>query len=244
MKQIKKIAHKLFQITGKDFVNYSFENFVSLRRKKIILSKQINLVLDIGANKGTYGQEIRNTNFSGRIVSFEPLAEPFNQLKHTSSKDNLWSCENIAVGNFEGEASINISGRVTSSSLLKITERHVNAMPSSSTVHVEKIQVARLDSLYSKFVKPYDRIYMKLDVQGYEREVLKGATETLKQTHVLEVELSMVPMYEGAPVLSEMLTLLEGMGYVLVSFAPVFSDPQTGHLLQADGIFVKQEFGN
>lgn len=241
MNQLKKVAHKLFQMFERDFLPYTFDNFVSLRRKKFLLSKQIDLVLDVGANKGIYAQKIRESNFTGRIISFEPLPAPFNELKNKVSKDDLWSCENFALGNFDGETSMNVSGHETSSSLLSMTQTHVNAMPSSATVGKERVQVTRLDSVYTKFFNPDDRIYLKIDVQGYEREVLKGAKKTLKQVHVVEIELSMVPMYEGAPVMTEMFTLLEGMGYTLVSIVPVFSDLQTGHMLQADGIFVKSE---
>lgn len=240
MNQFKRSIHKLFHIFGKDIIPYTFDNFVSLRREIILSRQKISLVLDIGANKGTYAQEIRASKFTGRIVSFEPLSSPFNQLKHKTLKDILWSCEKIAIGSTDGETSMNVSGHETSSSLLSITNTHINAMPSSATIGKEDIQVARLDSFYSKYVNSNDRIYMKIDVQGYEKEAIKGATKILEKTHVLEVELSTIPMYESAPAIIEMFATLEKMGYTLASIVPVFSDATTGHMLQADGIFVRQ----
>ena len=85
-----------------------------------------------------------------------------------------------------------------------------------------------------------DRIFMKIDVQGFENKVLNGANKILEQTYAIEIELSMLPMYEGAPLMMEMLSRFEKMGYILASIEPVFFDPQNGHMLQADGIFVKQ----
>ncbi len=241
MNPLKKAAHKLCQLFGRDFMLYNYNNFVDLRRQKVFSANNITLVLDVGANKGTYVREIRSADFSGKVVSFEPLPLPYKILQQQASKDHLWNCENSAIGNSDGKILMNVSGHETSSSLLSMTQTHVDVMPCSATVAEESVQIARLDSFYSKYVKADDRICLKVDVQGYEKEVLKGAIKILAHTHVIEIELSTIPMYEDAPVLTEMTAALDEMGYTLVSIAPVFSDPQTGYLLQADGIFVRRE---
>ena len=90
MQNFKKLLHKAFRITGRDFMPYTFENFYSLRRIKIMRGNNINLVIDVGAHRGTYGNELRNDGYRGRIVSFEPLAGPFNELRKKVEKDSLW----------------------------------------------------------------------------------------------------------------------------------------------------------
>jgi len=96
-----------------------------------------------------------------------------------------------------------------------------------------------LDSLLRKFVKHGERIYLKADVQGYERCVLEGAKETLNQTQAIEVELSLVPLYESSSGLWEIIDYLDDLGFRLVAIENVFSDPKTSYLLQANGIFVR-----
>lgn len=240
MNQLKKAAHKIFRISGRDFLPYTYDNFYSLRRFKIIKNEKINLALDIGANKGTYAQQLRDDGFSGRIISFEPLCEPFQILKKESRCDPLWDCEQIALGDSIGRTTINVSQHITSSSILTITDSHISACPSSNTVGTEEINVATVDSLREKYFRLDDRILMKIDVQGYEKHVLGGARLSLEQTQVIEIELSLVKMYEGGPLLKDMLTFLEEFGFSLVAINPVFSDPATGYMLQVDGIFTKK----
>jgi len=112
-------------------------------------------------------------------------------------------------------------------------------MPSSLTVRKEKVKIVRLDSLRGEMFQEDENIYLKIDVQGFERHVLEGARETLKQTRAIELELSLVPMYEDGASMNEMLDYLAGIGFELASIEPVFFDPKTEVLLQIDGIFVR-----
>lgn len=238
MNKLKKLMHNLFRISGRDFIPYTYENFYSLRRKKILNNHNINLILDVGAHSGTYGQELREYGYKGHIVSFEPLEKPFKALDVKSKTDPLWVCENFALGDSNCELEINVSGHLTSSSILTITEDHIHASPTSETVDTQAIKVVTLDSIRDKCIRQNDNVFMKIDVQGYEKHVLIGASDSLKNIRVLEVELSLSTMYEGGPVMHEMLEILKNTGFELVAINPVFSDPVSGYLLQADGIFV------
>jgi len=240
MKYFKHLTHRLFRVCGYDVLRYTPCNFVSLRRAKILRAQNVDLVLDIGANEGTYPIELRETGYHGRIISFEPLSQSFSVLQQRSASDALWDCENMAIGDSDGTVEINISGHKTSSSILPITEAHIQAMPTCAIVGKEKVKVAKLDSLSDKLFNPSVHICLKIDVQGYEKYVLQGAENVLRQTHVIELELSLAPMYEGGTLMNEMLDYLTRIGFDLASIAPVFLDPKMGILLQADGIFVKR----
>lgn len=78
---------------------------------------------------------------------------------------------------------------------------------------------------------------MKIDVQGFERQVLAGATEILPQVKGIQLELSLVPLYESQPIYREMIKFLEKLGYELYALVPGFTEHKTGKLLQMDGIF-------
>jgi hypothetical protein len=90
-------------------------------------------------------------------------------------------------------------------------------------------------------VKPDDRLWIKLDVQGYEQTVLDGAMQAIARTRVVESELSLIPLYEGQHLYREIIDQLEMLGFGLVSIERGFTDPTTGHVLQVDGIFVRHE---
>ncbi len=241
MYKIKRLAHYLFRLFGYDFLRYIPENFVFLRRLKILQAQNIDLVLDVGASEGTYSLQLRQYGYEGNILSFEPLSESFAVLQQRTARDPLWSCENLALGDSDGMIDINVSGHKTSSSILPMSEAHISAMPSSAYVDLEKVRVACLDSLKSNMIKRDAAIYLKVDVQGFEKQVLDVARETLKQTRVIELELSLAPMYMGAADFMEMFTYLTQLEFKMVSIEPVFTDPRSGKILQVDGIFVKDE---
>ncbi len=241
MKNFKCIVHNLFRSIGYDFMRYSPENFSPLRRQVILEKNGIDTVLDIGANKGTFGFELRELGYANKIISFEPLLKPYLILKQRIQGDSLWQSENCAIGNYDGEVEMNVSGHETSSSILPIAEAHIHADPTTVTVAKENVRIATLDSFIHKLIYPEQRIYLKADVQGYELQVLQGATELLKFTHAIELELSLSPMYEGAPDITEMLEFMKTLGFKMVSISNVFSDPKTCHILQVDGIFVKNK---
>jgi hypothetical protein len=114
-------------------------------------------------------------------------------------------------------------------------ERHAEAAPDSAVVGAEEVEVARLDDL--DVVRPGERAYLKLDVQGAELAVLRGAARTLEAVRVVEAELSAVELYEGQALLSEVVEHLRAGGFDLIGLEPSFRERATGDLLQVNGWF-------
>jgi Methyltransferase FkbM domain len=85
-----------------------------------------------------------------------------------------------------------------------------------------------------------ERIWLKLDVQGFELPVLRGGERTLDEVEVVETELSLVELYEGQSLLADVLAHLDSRGFGARFFEPVFSDPVSGELLQVDGVFARR----
>ena len=127
-----------------------------------------------------------------------------------------------------------------SSSLLPMLELHAAAAAGSAYVGTEPVDLVRLDSLAPTILAPDDRVYLKLDVQGTELDALDGARTSLPRVRAMELELSVVPLYEGAPLLAEMLGRIDEMGFDLVSIAPAWIDARTGHVLQLNAIFLRR----
>ena len=128
-----------------------------------------------------------------------------------------------------------------SSSVLPILDSHVEAEPESRYRGAEKIAIRTLDSVVSEWGTRESRIGLKLDVQGLEAEVLRGAGNTLPRVWFLESELSLTPLYEGQVLYEEMIKHLGEAGFSLFNVSPGFSDPRTGRVLQLDGIFLRVE---
>lgn len=211
------------------------------RRALLLRSQGISLVLDVGASAGVYARQLRKLGFGGRIVSFEPLSDAFAELERAAAADPHWECKRLALGSKDGSAEINIAGNSTSSSLLAMEQRHLESAPYAAYVGKEEIPIARLDSVWSELGADGERVYLKLDVQGLELEALKGAERSLPSVSGIQAELSLVPLYEDSPSYLELIEYLGSRGFRLAGLEEGHDDRRTGEMLQADGIFIRDE---
>ncbi len=233
MKKIKNILNKLGWDV-KRYPTYLLKNRISLLEKN-----KINTILDIGANIGQYGLEMRKLGYRGNIISFEPLSSVFKELEKNLKNDANWHAQNLALGDKNETTEINISNTTASSSLLDMLPNHTNAAPETKYIKKEKIRVVTLDSIFSKICKPEDKVFLKIDVQGFEENMLRGAKESIKHVSGIQIELSIVPLYSNELLFDVMISYLNKLGFKLYSLEPGFSNPTTGQLLQVDGIFFK-----
>lgn len=232
-------VRSLLRRFGVDLVRYDHVHAPPLRRKRLLADQAIDLVLDVGANVGQFAGRMRELGYAGRLVSFEPQRAAFAELSRISAADSRWECRPLALGDKDGEATIHLSANSWSSSLLPIGERHVASAPDSAYAGEETVPVRRLDAIEG-LVTGNERIYLKLDTQGFELPVLVGAQGILPHVKVIETELSLVSLYEGQALLPEVIAHLQGAGYDLVALDPAFVEARTGHVLQMDGIFVRR----
>ena len=234
---VKAFLHALFRRFGLDVVRYTPSRFPELRRLRVLEERAIGLVVDVGANNGDYARTIRRNGFGGRIVSFEPSSEAFCALQHAARADAAWEAHHLALGDRSGWADLHVAGNSLSSSLLLMRERHVRGAPESAVIGTERVRIARLDDIAETILGAAGRAFLKLDVQGYELQVLRGAVDTLSRVEAVEVELSLQSLYEGDSVFGDVLTALGDHGFSLVSLEDGFRDTDTRELLQVDGLF-------
>jgi FkbM family methyltransferase len=204
-----------------------------------LASGKIDLVLDVGASTGNYGWTIRAGGYRGRICSFEPLEAPFARLEKMAASDPSWSCHRLALGAESGEAEINVAGNSDSSSLLEMGERHARSDPGSVYVGRERIELSTVDEVWDGVVRQGEQVFLKLDVQGFELEALRGAEGSLPRLAGVQAELSLVPLYEGAPDWTEVIAYLQERGFHPQRLEPAFEDPRTGEILQVDAVFTR-----
>jgi FkbM family methyltransferase len=206
-------------------------------------SHSVDVVLDVGANSGQYATGLRRAAFKGRIVSFEPLSGPFSLLERKASKDPLWDCRQCALGDFDGTISINVAGNAgASSSVLPMLKSHQDAFPPANYIGTEDVLIRRLDSVTPEFLRPTDVAFLKIDVQGLEKQVIAGGKSTVDDRCIgMQLELSFLPLYEGDMLVHEALDLVYSLGFTLTGLLPGFTDMRNGRLLQADGIFFRED---
>jgi FkbM family methyltransferase len=194
-------------------------------------------VIDVGANSGQYASGLRAAGYRGRIVSFEPLGEPYGQLAKTSSNDGNWECRQLALGRRAGSTTIRVSEDSRNSSIFRVGDRHLRAVPDSRLVGIESVRVDRLDDLWPAIARDAGRPYLKMDTQGSELDVLRGGERVLDAMSLIEVELSLLTVYDSARLFAEVYGLLAQHGFTPIALEGVLDDTETGEMLQADGIF-------
>ena len=232
-----ELLHKLCRTCGVDFVSYSPISHPLARRRRLLETYNINVVLDVGANTGGYGTQLRSLGYRRKIISFEPIKVAFRHLQAAAASDGLWQVHNFALGDRDESTSINVARNIDSSSLLEMLPAHVQAAPQSEYVRRETIQLRTLDRLFHSLCAATDSIYLKIDTQGFEEPVLRGAAKSLQFIDTIQLEMSLVPLYQDQRLFHDMHKLLGSLGYVLVSIEPGFIDEQSAQVLQIDGVY-------
>ena len=230
---------------GFELRRFSVEQSENARFISMLRTHNVNLIFDVGANAGQFGVLLREIGFDGKIVSFEPLSDARENLLNISKNDPLWQIAlQTAIGEENGEIEIQIAGNSQSSSVLDMLDTHVRAAPDSKYIGKEKVALRTLDSIAPDYMDSNSIAFIKIDTQGYETQVMNGAKKLMSQIVGLQVEISLVPLYKGQCLFDEMLKKLKNDGFELWSISTVFSDPNTGQLLQVDATFFRAPRSN
>ncbi len=236
-----RVKHRIQDILWKLGIDVSRSRslYHPLGRKKFLLERNdIDVVLDIGANTGQFGYELRKyLGYKGKIISFEPLREAYKLLQKKAEPDPHWEILNFALGNTQEKRHINVSENLVSSSFLDMLPIHLKAAPSSIYTGRQEIHIKTLDSLFINLCEKHNNIYMKIDTQGFDSRVINGAKKSLPHIRFIQIEMSLVPLYKNEILFDKMLDLMTENGFQMIALEPGFMDPVSGHTLQVDGIF-------
>lgn len=224
---------------GYDLVSYRPLSHGLARRARILSSHGINLIFDVGANIGQYAQQMRDIGYSGRIVSFEPVAEAYASLCQTARGQPAWQTVNIALGDRDEQQEIRVAGNLQSSSLLDMLPEHLEAAPDSACRSVQMVEVRRLDTVFDQYCGKGERVFLKVDAQGFERRIIDGSAACLDRILGVQLEASMIPLYRDETLFPDMIGLMAARQFRLVSVDTTFVDAQSGEVLQVDCLFVR-----
>lgn len=213
---------------------------LSQHLSKIFDRYEITTVFDVGANAGQYYDFLRkHLGFPGKIHSFEPLPDLAAQLLLRQRSDPLWEVNNMGLGSSNGELTLNVMARRTFSSFRQPSVDNCPEFNASNTiVDTVTVPVRRLDDLLSERAFDGQSCYLKVDTQGFDLEVLRGAQELLKVTKALQFELPVRHLYADVPPYQEMLRIVEAMGFSLSGMFPVCHDSDL-RAVEFDCVMVK-----
>lgn len=229
---LKKLNFKLIRVV--DQFSNSYRLVLSFKEK------EIDYILDVGANEGQFVKELRFYGYEGNIISFEPILDAHKRLLQNSLKDDKWKIyKPIALGNKNRESVINISKNSVSSSIFEMKKEHLENAINSMYISKQSINEIRLEEIFFDLDLKEKNLFLKIDTQGYEYEVLKGAEEILKYFKGIMVEVSLTNLYEGQKSWQEVLEFIQSKGFNLWSIDRGFSNKKNGKTLQVDMCFFK-----
>ena len=200
---------------------------------KLLKKYGVESIFDVGANIGQSAQGFRSYGFDGKIVSFEPVEHLFTILSANAQTDANWLVEKLALGAVAATADIFVSGgHAGASSMLEMTDLVRELAPDQAVTHQQRVDVSTVDEMVKKHYPNGDRLFLKLDVQGYEAQVLAGAANALSKIVGIRLELGLVESYRGESLLYDLLPLMYRQGFRAVAMEPAWASEKTDELLQ------------
>lgn len=207
----------------------------------ILQDLKIDVVLDIGANRGQFASGLIASGYKGRIVCFEPTPDAHAKLEARFSKTSQVTVHpRSAIGAETGTLSFNIAENSVSSSALNATKETLSRAPEVRTLQTLSVPLTTIDEIFDTYVNPNDKCFLKSDTQGYEIEVLDGASSSLTKICGVFLEMALTPTYVGQPKWHDICDRMHKEGYSLWSIFRGFTETGTGRLLEMDGIFVRE----
>ena len=200
----------------------------------------IRTVFDVGANVGHYGVELREGGYRGRIISFEPAAKAFAALSARSLRDRRWDAFQLGIGDQAGELSLTVTEADVFSSFKPPTDYTANKFVGAREAHRELVPVVRLDKFVAErpSVTSETPLYLKIDTQGFEREVLAGTGALLSTFRAVQLELPLRKLYQGQQDWREIVGFMAGRGFDIAMAKENGFDWDAMRLLELDVVFI------
>src|ERR1035437_10165505 len=198
----------------------------------------ITHIFDAGANEGAYGSACARILPFAEIICFEPVPATYKTLVANTKRYSQIKPVNLALGSSRTELPMNVGNFHVSNSLLKMNTKHLENWPGSAPSDIVMVPVVPLDEFIEKEgIK--GNYFLKADVPGYEIELLKGASQSLARCNLLQLEVSLVPLYEGAPAFADIWNYVTSAGFSLLDVVDIFHSPKNGTALFCDLVFVR-----
>ena len=239
---VKNTIRQILRSRRWEFRRYDADLSLDTYLRMLFEHYDINCVLDVGARVGDYGVMLRENGYRGEILSFEPVAANFLQLQQRCSTDPAWHAYHFALGSVSGSAEINVSHDTHYSSFLAPSTYGFERDPRMGVDRTESVPVKRLDEILdeitSQIAEP--RVYLKMDTQGFDLAVMRGANGCLDKVAALQTELSLKALYDHMPDWVTALAEFNAAGYEPSAFFAVCRDNKM-RLSEMDCVMVRSD---
>jgi FkbM family methyltransferase len=210
----------------------------AIEHEKVPFRHDFASILDVGAHHGQFALLARRRYPTAVLYCIEPLPEAGVRLRRVLASDESAVVMDVAAADRAGEADFYVSRSSDSSSLLPITGKYMAAFPGTEGVAVTRVRTVPLDDVIDcgSLRRP---TLLKIDVQGGELAVLRGAERLLLCIDEVFVECFFVELYEGQPLIDDVINHLYGRGFRLAGIYSLVRDDED-RCLQADLLFARQ----
>lgn len=202
----------------------------------------IKTVIDIGANQGQFSRKIFQLLPNAKIYAFEPLPDCYSALVAAFDKNSNFTAFNVALGNETGQAQIYKNEFSPASSLLPLAKLHKKTFPYAQEVLMQEIKIFKLDDL-TKSLELDKPFLIKVDVQGFEHQVIEGGISIFQRASVIIIELSILPLYEEQICFDGIYKKLIYLGFQYYGNYDQAHD-RDGRVIYVDSIFVNEQISN
>lgn len=193
----------------------------------------VDCVLDVGANGGQFAIDLRISGYKKEIHSFEPSSTGYSVLEKKSKNDQNWSAYQYGFGNKVERKILKVtSNNGLSSSVLNLS-KHKHYFPDAKVLFEEEIQLNTIKNFLEAKSIDASRAMLKLDTQGYEYNILKGAGEYLADFALVYCETSLIQLYEDEKIFEDVFELLTSHSRRLIDVSNGLR-LKSGKLLQVD----------
>ncbi|MBX3181886.1 MAG: FkbM family methyltransferase [Polyangiaceae bacterium] len=212
-----------------------------LRLAYFLREREVDVVLDVGANRGQFAQELFGAGYRARVVSFEPQPGAHQELTDAAAAAPFdWQVPPaVALSDANGSATFLVAAADTTSSLLPPTDALVEMYGAAKTAREIEVRTARLDDIAHEHLTEKSRGFLKLDVQGAEMQVISGGLKTTARMLGVLVEVCLDELYVGQSRLHDIMSTLAGQGFELHDVTPAFRDPRTLKLSAIDLLYMR-----
>jgi FkbM family methyltransferase len=217
---------------------FKFAEVDALRR--FFRETKIDCVFDVGANKGQYATLLRKEiGFRGQIISFEPNPNLANILIGRTKRSKFWSFEPQALSDRSGALTFNVMSDSHFSSFETPVDHDDSRIAEMNRVVARvEVKTVKLDDIYEKLKQRFNfqRPFLKMDTQGHDLHVIRGASQSLNEIVGVQSEMSFKSLYKDVPDYQTVIGLLEEKGF---SLNALFKGSRGlfPELVEMDGIF-------
>ena len=236
-----KLHNKIAKLFGYELIKRKKHPTADIHTVNLIRQQDIDLVLDVGANEGQFVARLRRQGYRGEVHSFEPVTATFRALQAATAGDNNWHAHQLALSEAPGEATINVARSSDLASFLPPSEFGADRYRDIAAATTETVTMSTVSDFLVAEIPDWEerRILLKMDTQGHDLAVFRGAVSALPAIVMLLSELAIEPIYEGMPRYREVLEAYERAGFHLTGIYPI-SRSVNASLIEMDCMLINK----